>query len=117
MNKLRRLSELGSLYRLSPNLDLESIELRKIINSILFTNIDRGEAYFKPLDGHKSKQPQSFWQIGWAVGYTMRESEDSYSCYILHPNLIGYYEKENVSNMEISNAIEEALDFCINPYC
>ena len=116
VNELQQLSDLNTIYHLSPKIEeiFEEVEYRQMLNSIWLANIDRGERALKPLDGYKKKQRLSFWQSGWVIGYAQRTSEDSYSCFLVYPYMVGYYGSENASSVEISDEIESALDFFTN---
>lgn len=116
LNELQQLSDLNTIYHLSPKIEeiFEEVEYRQMLNSIWLANIDRGERVLKPLDGYKTKQRLSFWQSGWVIGYARRTSEDSYSCFLVYPYMVGYYGSENASNAELSEEIESALDYFTN---
>lgn len=116
LNELRNLSDLNSIYCISPDVvkELETTEIRTVQNSIWLANIDRGERGIKPLNGYKAKQPAGFWQSGWAIGYVHRKSEDSYSCFIVYPSMVGFFDDNPHSSIEISEYIEDALDYLVN---
>ena len=116
LNKLNRLSELNSIYRISPDVvkGLEKTEIGTILNSVWLANIDRGERGIIPLNGYKTKQSVSFWQSGWAIGYVHRNSEDSYSCFLVYPSMVGFLDDKPHNSKELNECIENALDFLVN---
>lgn len=114
--KLFRLNELKKIYKLSPNVDLNNINMQSVGDAIMLRNADIGERdnLFKPINGNnRLKASNGFWQSGWAIGYADRKDEDSYVCYIIYPDWVG--SKSGImSDYEISKALEGTLDFFIN---
>ena len=116
LNKLDRLSELNTLYVLSSDVEeeLNNLDCTSLLNSIWLANIDRGGKGIKPLDGRKTRQEETVWQSGWLIGYAIRNSEDSYSYFFVYPRTVGYIGTEHVDDIEISNQIENVLDFFVH---
>lgn len=114
--RLFRLNELKKVYKLSPNADMNNVNMQRINDAIMLGNADIGERdnLFKPLNGNNMiKAANGIWQSGWAIGYADRIDEDSYVCFIIHPDWVGS-TSGSMNNYEISKALESTLDFYLN---
>ncbi len=116
LNNNNSFSEAKALYRISKGAiqGLKKSQLYSIVDYIIRdNNINGVQKFTQPINGNKSYY-DDIWGTGWAIGYAHRISDDSYMCYLIHPDKVGFFNSNNATNYEMNKAIELAFDSYTN---